>query len=70
MKLIKSIFITALLSTVPFISFAQTVSVSAITIDCAEAMIAKKAQEAGATSYKIISASTGNFVHMTAKLIK
>ncbi|EPS5557115.1 DUF1471 domain-containing protein [Enterobacter roggenkampii] len=42
-------------------------SVTASTLDSAEAKIAAKAKEAQ-TSYKILSAYTGNRVHMTAKL--
>ena len=40
------------------------------TMDGAEAKIAAQAQAAGASSYKITEAFTGNRVHMTAELNK
>ncbi|MDM7087909.1 DUF1471 domain-containing protein, partial [Enterobacter asburiae] len=49
---------------------AQTVTATASTIDGAEAKIAAQAQEAGASSYKITQAFSGNRVHMTAELTK
>ena len=49
---------------------AQTVSATASTLDSAEAKIAAKAEQAGASSYKITQAFTGNRVHMTAELNK
>jgi Protein of unknown function (DUF1471). len=48
----------------------QTVTATSSTIDGAEAKIAAQAQEAGASSYKITQAFTGNRVHMTAELNK
>ncbi|AZL63569.1 DUF1471 domain-containing protein [Leclercia sp. 29361] len=67
MKNIKLLAATGLLSVVSFSVMAQTVSVTASTLDSAEAKIAAKAKEAQ-TSYKILSAYTGDRVHMTAKL--
>ncbi|HDE2371478.1 TPA: hypothetical protein PCG06_004976 [Klebsiella pneumoniae] len=61
MKNIKLLAAAGFLSVVSFSGMAQTVSVTASTLDSAEA---KEAQ----TSYKILSAYTGNRVHMTAKL--
>jgi hypothetical protein len=49
---------------------AETVTATAATMDGAEAKIAAQAQAAGASSYKITEAFTGNRVHMTAELNK
>ncbi|CZZ60604.1 DUF1471 domain-containing protein [Enterobacter hormaechei] len=59
MKNIKSIAAASLLSAVSFSGLAQNISVTDTTLDGAEAQIAAKAKEAK-TSYKIISAYTGN----------
>ena len=68
MKSIKT-FVAVIALAASFGSFAaQTVTAS--TIDGAEAKIAAQAQEAGASSYKITQAFTGNRVHMTAELNK
>ena len=48
----------------------KTFVASASTLDGAEAKIAAQAQEAGASSYKITQAFSGNRVHMTAELNK
>jgi len=70
MKSIK-IFVAAMaLATVSFGSFAQSVTAYGSHLDTAEARIAAKADEAGASSYKITSARVGNQVYMTAELIK
>ncbi|MGP0762277.1 DUF1471 domain-containing protein, partial [Escherichia coli] len=50
-------------------SFAHPVSVTADTLDSAEAKIATIAKEQGA-SYHITEAYTGNQVHMTAERSK
>lgn len=70
MKSIKTFVAVIALATVSFGSFAQTVSAYGSHLDSAEARIAVKAQEAGASSYKITSARAGNQVYMTADLIK
>ena len=70
MKSIKTFVAVAALSLISFGSFAQSVSATASTLDRAEAKIAAQAQEAGASSYKITQAFTGNRVHMTAELNK
>ena len=49
---------------------AQTVTATSSTLDGAEAKIAAQAEQAGASSYKITQAFTGNRVHMTAELNK
>ncbi|HDT4042260.1 TPA: DUF1471 domain-containing protein, partial [Enterobacter kobei] len=70
MKSIKT-FVAVIALAASFGSFAaQTVTATATasTIDGAEAKIAAQAQEAGASSYKITQAFTGNRVHMTAEL--
>ncbi|CAM6518677.1 DUF1471 domain-containing protein [Enterobacter hormaechei] len=68
MKIIK-IFVTVIALATSFGSFAaQTVTASASTLDGAEAKIAAQAQDAGASSYKITQAFSGNRVHMTAEL--
>ena len=70
MKSIKT-FVAVMTLAVPFGSFAaQTVTATAATIDGAEAKIAAQAEQAGASSYKITQAYTGNRVHMTAELTK
>jgi hypothetical protein len=48
----------------------ESVSATASTMDGAEAKIAAQAQAAGASSYTITEAFTGNRVHMTAELNK
>lgn len=73
MKSIKT-FVAVIALAASFGSFgsfaAQTVTATASTIDGAEAKIAAQAQEAGASSYKITQAFSGNRVHMTAELNK
>ncbi|MBB1199339.1 DUF1471 domain-containing protein [Enterobacteriaceae bacterium 89] len=54
-----------------FATFAgQTVTATSSTIDGAEAKIAAQAEQAGASSYTITQAFSGNRVHMTAELNK
>lgn len=67
MKNINRIATVGFLSMISFSGIAQTVSATASTLDAAEEKIALKAQKEQ-KSYKIISASTGNRVHMTAVL--
>jgi hypothetical protein len=71
MKTIKAMSIAAVaaVSLMSFGSFAQSVSVTASTLDGAEAKIAAQAQQQGA-QYKITEANTNNRVHMTAELYK
>ncbi|HCM9120943.1 DUF1471 domain-containing protein [Enterobacter asburiae] len=70
MKSIKT-FVAVIALATSFGSFAaKTVTATASTIDGAEAKIAAQAQEAGASSYKITQAFSGNRVHMTAELTK
>ncbi|UGS42871.1 YdgH/BhsA/McbA-like domain containing protein [Pseudocitrobacter corydidari] len=70
MKSIKT-FVAVIALSASFGSFAaQTVTATASTLDSAEAKIAAKAEQAGASSYKITQAFTGNRVHMTAELNK
>ena len=70
MKSIKT-FVAVIALSASFGSFAaQTVTATASTLDGAEAKIAAKAEQAGASSYKITEAFTGNRVHMTAELNK
>ena len=71
--IIKSIktFVAVIALAASFGSFAaETVTATAATMDGAEAKIAAQAQAAGASSYKITEAFTGNRVHMTAELNK
>ncbi|WNN45291.1 MULTISPECIES: YdgH/BhsA/McbA family protein [Winslowiella] len=70
MKSIKTFVAVIALSTISFGSFAQSVSAYGSHLDSAEARIAAKAEQAGASSYKITSARVGNQVYMTADLIK
>ena len=70
MKSIKT-FVAVIALAASFGSFAaETVTATAMTIDGAEAQIAAQAQAAGASSYKITQAYSGNRVHMTAELNK
>ena len=70
MKIIKT-FVAVVALASSFGSFAaQTVTATASTMDGAEAKIAAQAQQAGASSYQITEAFTGNQVHMTAELTK
>ena len=66
MKSIKT-FVAVIALSASFGSFAaETVTATAATMDGAEAKIAAQAQAAGAASYKMTEAFTGNRVHMTA----
>ena len=68
MKTIKT-FVAVIALATSFGSFAaQSVTASASTIDGAEAKIAAQAEQAGASSYTITQAFSGNRVHMTAEL--
>ena len=69
MKNVKLLAAAGMLSLVSFASFAQPVSVTADTLDIAEAKIAAIAKDQG-ESYHITEAYTGNQVHMTAELSK
>ncbi|MCX0500409.1 YdgH/BhsA/McbA-like domain containing protein [Erwinia billingiae] len=69
MKSVKNLVAIIALSTISFGSFAQSITASASSLDGAEAQIAAQAQELGA-KYKITEASSNNYVHMTAELIK
>lgn len=71
MKTIKTLTIAAAaaLSLMSAASFAQTVSATSLTLDGAEAKIAAQAKQNG-DQYRILEASNGNVVHMTAELYK
>ena len=70
MKNIKT-FVAVIALSASFGSFAaETLSVTASTLSGAEAQIAAKAEQAGASSYKITAARAGNQIHMTAELTK
>ncbi|ORM53322.1 DUF1471 domain-containing protein [Pantoea conspicua] len=69
MKSIKKIAAAIILSLVSSVSFAQTVTATASTLDAAEAKIAASAKQAGAR-YSITEAYSGNQVHMTARLTR
>ncbi|MFT2793715.1 DUF1471 domain-containing protein [Serratia sp. T13T92] len=69
MKSFKKIAIVSVLSLSCFSGFAKTISASALTLDEAETKISKIAKKNNA-SYKIIGTFYGNYVHITAKLIK
>jgi hypothetical protein len=69
MKNIKEIAAVIVLSLVSTVSFAQTVTATAATLDAAEAKIAASAKQAGA-GYRITEAYSGNQVHMTARLTR
>ncbi|KFB99634.1 DUF1471 domain-containing protein [Trabulsiella odontotermitis] len=70
MKSIKT-FVAVIALATTFGSFAaQNVTATSSTLDGAEAKIAAQAQAAGASSYTITEAFSGNRVHMTAELNK
>lgn len=70
MKSIKT-FVAVIALATSFGSFAaQSVTATDGTLSGAEAKIAAQAQAAGASSYQITEAFSGNQVHMTAELIK
>ncbi len=69
MKSIKTLVAVAALSMMSVGAFAQSISVTASTLDSAEAKIAAKAAEQG-VNYKITSAMVNDQVHMTAQLDK
>ncbi|CUU26095.1 hypothetical protein J9874_03720 (plasmid) [Duffyella gerundensis] len=69
MKNIKKIAAVIVLSFASASTFAASLSVTAPTLDDAEAKIAAQAQEMGA-SYKVTSAYFQNGVYMTATLTK
>jgi len=69
MKSIKTLVAVAALSMMSVGAFAQSISVTASTLDSAEAKIAAKAAEQG-VNYKITSAMVNDQVHMTAQLNK
>ena len=69
MKSIKILVAVAALSMMSVGAFAQSISVTASTLDSAEAKIAAKAAEQG-VNYKITSAMVNDHVHMTAQLDK
>jgi hypothetical protein len=70
MKTMTIVASLTLFSMLSFNAAAESVTATGRTLDSTEALIAKKAQEAGASSYKITSARMGNFVTMSAKLEK
>ncbi|WP_039057341.1 YdgH/BhsA/McbA-like domain containing protein [Enterobacter sp. Bisph1] len=65
----RSIATVAALLVISASSFAHSISVTADTLDEAEAKIAAQAAEQGA-GYVITEANTNNRVHMTAELHK
>ncbi|WP_272522695.1 DUF1471 domain-containing protein [Providencia sp. PROV202] len=70
MKTLKMLAAAMTLSIFSFGAFAQSVTATSDTITSAEAIIAQKAQEAGASGYKITSARMGNYATVSAVLIK
>ena len=69
MKTIKTFVAVTVLSLLSMGAFAQSISATGSTLDAAEAKIAAKAAEQGA-SYSITSAIVNDRVHMTAQLSK
>lgn len=70
MKTMTTVISLALFSMLSFNAAAESVTATGRTLDSTEALIAKKAQEAGASGYKITSAYMGNCVTMSAELKK
>jgi hypothetical protein len=69
MNSIKTFVAVTALSLISFGSFAQTITATASTLDAAEAKVAAKAKDAGA-SYKITGARVDNRAYVSAELIK
>jgi hypothetical protein len=69
MKTIKNFVAVAALSLISFGSFAQSITVSAPTLDDAEAKISAQALQSGA-SYKITGARVDNGAYVSAELTK
>jgi ABC-type taurine transport system substrate-binding protein len=69
MKTIKTFVAVAALTLISFGSFAQSITVTASTLDAAEAKVAAQAKDAGA-SYKITGARVDNRAYVSAELIK
>ena len=70
MKTIATLITATLLSATAFAASANSVTACGSTLDSAEAVIAQKAKEQNASSYKITSARMGNTVTMSAELYK
>lgn len=68
MKILKNIIILSSIASFSSLSFAETISATASTLDGAERKIALKAEKSG-MSYKVIGAHTGNYTYMIAKLV-
>lgn len=68
MSIVKKIVVTFTFGLISLGAAAQNVTACASTIDEAEALVAAKAKQAGA-SYKITESYFNNGVHMTAKLL-
>lgn len=69
MKSFKNFVAVAALTLISFGSFAQSITVTASTLDAAEAKVAAQAKDAGA-SYKITGARFDNRAYVSAELIK
>ncbi|WP_413492634.1 DUF1471 domain-containing protein [Morganella psychrotolerans] len=70
MKNIQLALAATILSLVSFSSSAESVTTTGDTLDSAEAVIAQKAKEAGASGYTITSARVGNTTTISAVLNK
>ncbi|EML5157206.1 TPA: DUF1471 domain-containing protein [Morganella morganii] len=70
MNTVKTLITASALTLFSFAASAEPVSVTSDTLTSAEAKIAAKAQESGASGYTITSARTTDNVIMTAELHK
>lgn len=70
MNMIKTLLVASAFAMTTFGASAASITVTSDTLDSAQAEVAKKAQQTGATGYIITSARTNNNVVMTANLIK
>lgn len=70
MKSLLNILIAGLLSLSSSVAWAEMISATGATLDEAQANIAAKAKELGASSYRIIGAEDKNQVYMTAEIEK
>lgn len=70
MKTLMTVLIAGLLSISSTATMAEMISATGATLDDAQAHIAAKAKQLGASSYKIVGAQNNNRVYMTAEIEK
>ena len=70
MKTIITVLVAGLLSISSTVAMAEMISATGATLDDAQAHIAAKAKQLGASSYTIIGAQDNNRIYMTAEIEK